>query len=54
VIPLQHPEDLASIVNENMDSGDLVVCLGAGNITVWANDLPHNLTHLRNSIAKGG
>jgi UDP-N-acetylmuramate--alanine ligase len=54
VIPLQHPEDLASIVNEHMDSGDLVVCLGAGNITVWANDLPHNLTHLRNSIAKGG
>jgi UDP-N-acetylmuramate--alanine ligase len=53
VIPLQHPDDLATIVNEHMGPGDLVVCLGAGNITVWANDLPSNLAHLRNNIAKG-
>jgi UDP-N-acetylmuramate--alanine ligase len=53
VIPLQHPDDLAAIVNEHMVPGDLVVCLGAGNVTVWANDLPSNLAHLRNNIAKG-
>jgi len=53
VIPLEHPDDLTVIVNEHMNSGDLVVCLGAGNITVWANDLPSNLTNLRASMAKG-
>jgi UDP-N-acetylmuramate--alanine ligase len=53
VIPLGHPDDLTVIVNEHMNSGDLVVCLGAGNITVWANDLPSNLANLRASMAKG-
>ena len=53
VIPLQHPDDLATIVNEHMKSGDLVVFLGAGNITAWANELPSNLTSLRNSMVKG-
>lgn len=53
VIPLEHPDDLTVIVNEHMNSGDLVVCLGAGNITVWANDLPSNLANLRASMAKG-
>jgi UDP-N-acetylmuramate--alanine ligase len=53
VIPLQHPGDLALMVNDHMGTGDLVVCLGAGDITTWANDLPSNLVHLRNSIAEG-
>ena len=53
VIPLEHPDDLTVIVNEHMNSGDLVVCLGAGNITVWANDLPSDLANLRASMAKG-
>ena len=53
VVPLQHPDDLATIVNEHMKSGDLVVFLGAGNITAWANELPSNLTSLRNSMVKG-
>ena len=52
VISLDHPEELAAIVNENMLSGDLVVCLGAGNITVWANDLPSNLRKLRANLGK--
>ncbi|MDC0196430.1 UDP-N-acetylmuramate--L-alanine ligase, partial [Gammaproteobacteria bacterium] len=53
VIALQHPDDLATIVNEHMKSGDIVVCLGAGNITAWANDLPSNLACLRNDMVKG-
>jgi UDP-N-acetylmuramate--alanine ligase len=51
VIPLNQPDELTVIVKENMVSGDLVVCLGAGNITNWAHDLPSNLERLR---AKSG
>ena len=32
-------------------AGDIVVCLGAGNITAWANALPAELTKLQ---ASGG
>ncbi len=53
VIPLEHPEDLGVIVNEYMNSGDLVVCLGAGDISSWANDLPSRLIHLRASSSIG-
>jgi len=49
VIPLQQPEDLAGLADEHMSSGDMVVCLGAGNITAWANSLPGELTELRGS-----
>jgi UDP-N-acetylmuramate--alanine ligase len=52
VIPLDHPGELAAIVDKNMLSGDLVVCLGAGNITVWANELPSNLRKLRSNLGK--
>ncbi|MFQ5774240.1 MAG: UDP-N-acetylmuramate--L-alanine ligase [Kiloniellaceae bacterium] len=34
---------LAPFVSELASEGDLVVCLGAGNITAWANDLPAEL-----------
>jgi len=34
---------LAPLVSELAQSGDLVVCLGAGNITAWANALPREL-----------
>jgi UDP-N-acetylmuramate--alanine ligase len=34
---------LAPLVSELAQSGDLVVCLGAGNITAWANALPQEL-----------
>ncbi len=46
VTPLVDPEDLATLVAEIARPGDLVVCLGAGNITVWANDLPSQLEAL--------
>ena len=34
---------LAPLVSALADSGDYVVCLGAGNITAWAHDLPAEL-----------
>ncbi|MEQ8603533.1 MAG: UDP-N-acetylmuramate--L-alanine ligase [Marivibrio sp.] len=40
------PEDLAAAVAETAQSGDLVVCLGAGSITAWANALPEALADL--------
>ncbi len=43
VVPLDAPGDLADIVSGIAASGDIVVCLGAGNITQWANALPAEL-----------
>ena len=46
-VPLSGPEDLAPKVSEIAGRGDFVVCLGAGNITAWANQLPGELEGLR-------
>jgi UDP-N-acetylmuramate--alanine ligase len=46
VIPLQKSADLAGIVKGLAKPGDLVVCLGAGNITQWAYALPGELKAL--------
>ncbi len=46
VIPLVDDTSLAPIIKEMTGPGDLVVCLGAGNITAWANALPDQLTAL--------
>src|SRR6201999_825144 len=46
VIPLPKSSDLAGIVKDLAKSGDLVVCLGAGNITQWAYALPGELKAL--------
>jgi UDP-N-acetylmuramate--alanine ligase len=43
VIPLPDAKDLAGIVAELAEPGDMVVCVGAGNITSWANALPGEL-----------
>jgi UDP-N-acetylmuramate--alanine ligase len=43
VIPLPDSSALAGIVKGLAASGDLVVCLGAGNITQWAYALPGEL-----------
>lgn len=37
-------EDLARLVREQARPGDMVVCLGAGTISTWANNLPERLT----------
>ena len=36
-------EDLERLVREQARPGDIVVCLGAGTISAWANDLPGRL-----------
>ncbi|WP_027529479.1 UDP-N-acetylmuramate--L-alanine ligase [Bradyrhizobium sp. WSM3983] len=46
VIPLPGASELADIVKGVAKSGDLVVCLGAGNITQWAYALPGELKAL--------
>lgn len=46
VIPLPGASELAGIVKGLAKSGDLVVCLGAGNVTQWAYALPDQLKAL--------
>ena len=43
VLALSSPEALPGLIKEVTKSGDLVVCLGAGNITAWAHALPTQL-----------
>jgi UDP-N-acetylmuramate--alanine ligase len=46
VLPLSGPHALAALVAEETAAGDLVVCLGAGDITAWAYALPGQLEAL--------
>src|SRR6187455_116381 len=46
VIPLPGSAELAKVVHGIAQPGDLVVCLGAGNITQWAYALPGELKAL--------
>jgi len=48
-LPLSGPEDLARLVLQETQDGDLVVCLGAGDITSWAYALPEQLDALRSA-----
>jgi UDP-N-acetylmuramate--alanine ligase len=47
VLPLAAASDLAGVINGLAKPGDMVVCLGAGDITRWANALPDELRQLR-------
>jgi UDP-N-acetylmuramate--alanine ligase len=46
VLTLDAPENLAAMVAAEAKSGDMVICLGAGNITAWAASLPGELENL--------
>jgi UDP-N-acetylmuramate--alanine ligase len=46
VMALDAPADLAGLVAEEAKGGDLVLCLGAGDITAWAYALPGQLEAL--------
>lgn len=48
VSALEGPEALAGMIAEQAKPGDLVVCLGAGSISAWANALPAQLEALKN------
>ena len=43
---LESPDALASLIAGLAVPGDMVVCLGAGNITSWANTLPRQLSSI--------
>jgi UDP-N-acetylmuramate--alanine ligase len=45
-LPLGQPSDLAGLVHEEARAGDLVVLLGAGDITGWSYALPDQLKAL--------
>jgi len=45
-VALDRPQDLARMVKRLAEPGDIVVCLGAGNITQWAYALPDELAAL--------
>ncbi|MCS5659534.1 MAG: UDP-N-acetylmuramate--L-alanine ligase, partial [Dehalococcoidia bacterium] len=44
---LRSEEVLAQLINNISFPGDMVVCLGAGSITNWANALPEELAALK-------
>ena len=44
-------EDLVRLVREQAGPGDMVVCLGAGTISAWANGLPQRLEAAREAAA---
>ena len=39
-VALEHQDRLAEMISDNAESGDLVMCLGAGSISQWAAELP--------------
>ncbi len=47
--PLDSEWDLPRMIRELAAPGDMVVCLGAGNITAWANALPQQLAEPSNA-----
>jgi UDP-N-acetylmuramate--alanine ligase len=44
IVPLEDAESLPALIATIAKPGDFVVCLGAGTITTWANNLPTVLT----------
>ncbi|MDA0675650.1 MAG: UDP-N-acetylmuramate--L-alanine ligase [Proteobacteria bacterium] len=53
VTPLLDPANLAELIDDLAQPGDMVVCLGAGSITRWANALPGELARRRYGQARG-
>ncbi|AWZ01428.1 MAG: UDP-N-acetylmuramate--L-alanine ligase [Rhodobiaceae bacterium] len=45
-LALENAEALPGVIAELASPGDMVLCLGAGNITQWANALPQDLEKL--------
>ncbi len=54
VVALDSPTDLAALVRKAAKPKDFVVCLGAGNITAWANALPEELERLDGTMNGDG
>jgi UDP-N-acetylmuramate--alanine ligase len=54
VTPLEGPDALAPLVHGLAKPGDMVVCLGAGTISGWANALPEQLRAVAAAAPEGG
>ncbi|MEE2997057.1 MAG: UDP-N-acetylmuramate--L-alanine ligase [Pseudomonadota bacterium] len=59
VLALKNPEELPGLIAELARPHDFIICLGAGNITTWANALPDELSelwrrHRINPTSEGG
>ena len=52
VTTLQSPETLATEIDHLAESGDIIMCLGAGTITAWAATLPAELAALRGTKSR--
>lgn len=46
VSTISHNSELAPLIHETAESGDVIICLGAGSITQWAYSLPEELDAL--------
>ncbi|MDP6345790.1 MAG: UDP-N-acetylmuramate--L-alanine ligase [Alphaproteobacteria bacterium] len=53
VLSLAAPGELPALVAAETGPGDMVVCLGAGTVTGWANALPEQLAALTGKAAAG-
>ena len=42
-VAVSNLKELSKLIIDNVKSGDLVICLGAGNISTWASNLPNLL-----------
>ncbi|NWG47261.1 MAG: UDP-N-acetylmuramate--L-alanine ligase [Alphaproteobacteria bacterium] len=54
VLSLEGADALPALVRDLAAPGDLVVCLGAGSISAWANALPADLLALGGPAGQGG
>lgn len=52
VTALPSRDQLARIISEQAQNGDFVICLGAGDITKWAYDLPAQLNDIFSKTQK--
>ena len=46
---LESPDQLASLIHDIAKPDDFIICMGAGDITAWAYDLPTQLEKLYKS-----
>ena len=52
VLALEKPTELPALIHSITNAGDLVICLGAGNITTWATGLPDALAEHQAAAGK--
>ena len=52
VVALDRPDRLAKLVHGLTKSGDIVVCLGAGSVSHWANSMPDELKALQQPLGR--